>query len=213
MKYIFYGSLGFAGKEDSKETVAHVMKPHIDTEHYLDECTRRHPGFAHTIVREGLYAESYPMYTAFFDPRNPVDEIKIPHDGSGPGIAWVKREELGEGTAELIRRFVQDPAAFQFRNRTVLLNGSEVLTLKETVDVLGRLSNKAVRIKQVSDDEFAAQPQVHITYRGVDYSKAWASAWEGIRRGETAFSSPLLKQLLGREPEKFETTISEVLKE
>lgn len=211
MKYIFYGSLGFAGKEDSKESVAHVMRPHLATERYLDECTRQHPGFAYTIVREGLYSESYPVYTAFFDPRNPVVEIKIPHDGSGPGIVWVKREELGEGTAELLKRFVTDPTAFEFRNRTVLLNGSEVLTLKETVDILGKLANRPVRIRQVSDDEFAAQPQMDFTYRGVDYSKAWATSFEAFRRGEASISSPLLGQLLGREPETFETTISQAL--
>lgn len=189
------------------------MRPHIDTEKYLDECTRRHPGFAYTIVREGLYCESYPVYTAFFDPGNPADEIKIPHDGSGPGVAWVKREELGEGTAELLARFARDgPTAFEYRNKTIRLTGTKVLTLKDTVDILGRISAKPdIRIRQVSEEEFAAQPQVppNFTHRGTDYSMPWTTAFAGIRRGETAVVSPLLRQLLGREPEDFETTIRE----
>ncbi|KAJ5619855.1 hypothetical protein N7510_003839 [Penicillium lagena] len=214
VKYIFYGSLGFAGfsgSEAKKETVAHVMRAHLDTEKYLEECRQEHPGFAYTIVREGLYSESYPLYTAFFDPRNPVDEIKIPHDGSGPGIAWVKREELGEGTAELLRIFAKEPKEFQFRNSTILLSGSRTWTLKETVDILAKIAKKPVRIRQVSDDEFARQPQLppNFTYRGVDYSKPWATSFEAFRRGEASVASPLLRELLGREPEDFETTISQ----
>ncbi|KAJ5295613.1 hypothetical protein N7508_010434 [Penicillium antarcticum] len=213
VKYIFYGSLGFAGSEDSKETVAHVMRPHLMTEKYLEECAQRHPGFSYTIVREGLYSESYNLYTAFFDPRDPVDEIKIAHDGSGPGIAWVKREELGEGTAELLRRFAENPAEFEFRKKTVLLSGTKVLTLQETVDILAKLAKKPVTILQVSDEEFGKQPTVspNFTYQGVDYGTAWASSFEAFRRGEASAASPLLRELLGREPEDFETTISSLL--
>lgn len=212
VKYIFYGSLGFAGSEENKGTVAHVMLPHLDTEKYLEECVHWHHGFSYTIVREGLYSESYGLYTAFFDPRDPVDEVKIAHDGSGPGIAWVKREELGEGTAELLKRFAENPKEFKFRNRTVLLSGMKVLTLQETVDILAKIAKKPVRIRQVSDEEFAQQPKVspNFTYRGVDYSKAWATAFEAFYRGEASTASPLLRELLGREPEDFETTISRI---
>lgn len=189
------------------------MQPHLTTERHLEKCAKEHPGFAYTIVREGLYSESYPMYTSFFDLRNPVDYIKIPHDGSGPGIAWVKRDELGEGTAKLIAMFTKDPAAFDFRDQTVLLSGTKTLTLQETVEILGKIANKPVRIRQVSVDEYAALPQnsSNYTYRGVDYAARWATAFEGFRRGEAAAPSPLLKQLLGREPEDFETTITKSL--
>ncbi|KAM0210687.1 hypothetical protein ACHAQI_005826 [Fusarium lateritium] len=213
VKYIFYGSLGFAGSPDSKESVAHVMQAHLDTEKYLETCRQNHTGFSYTVVREGLYSESYPLYTSFFDPGNPRAEIKIPHDGSGPGIAWVKREELGEGTAELISRFVNRPAEFQWKNKTVLLSGQKTLTLAETVTVLSEIAKAPVQIKRVSDDEFAAQPEVspNFTYHGVDLSKAWATAFEAFRRGEGACVSPLLKELLGREPEDFKTTIENSL--
>ncbi|KAI9037323.1 uncharacterized protein KD926_000610 [Aspergillus affinis] len=210
VKYIFYGSLGYGGNPDNNESVAHVMQAHLDTEGYLDECTRQHAGFAYTVIREGLYSESYPLYTAFFDLKHPVDEIKIPHDGSGPGIAWVKREELGEGTAELVKRFVQDQAGFKYRNQKVLLSGSKTLTLGETVAILGKIAKRPVHIHQVSVDEFAKQPQMtsNMTYHGVDHSKVWATTFEAFRRGEGAFVSHLLGELLGREPEDFETTIS-----
>ncbi|KAF9871886.1 NmrA-like family protein [Colletotrichum karsti] len=208
VKYIFYGSLGFAGSSDNKTSVAHVMQPHLDTEKYLEDCRKAHPGFDYTIIREGLYTESYPLYTAFFDPTNPSREIKIPHDGSGPGVAWVKREELGEGTAELISRFVRKPEEFPYRGKTVRLTGNKTLSLSETVKILGEIANAPVRITEVSVDEFATLSRVPpgFTYRGFDF-KVWATAFEAFRRGEAADASPLLKELLGREPEDFKTTV------
>ncbi|KAG6981982.1 Quinone oxidoreductase 2 [Fusarium oxysporum f. sp. conglutinans] len=243
VKYIFYGSLGFAGtpdsKEsvahvmqahldtekyletcrqnnagfagtpDSKESVAHVMQAHLDTEKYLETCRQNNAGFAYTIVREGLYSESYPLYTAFFDPARPRREVKIPHDGSGPGISWVKREELGEGTAELISRHVNEKEKFQWQNKTILLSGEKTLTLAETVAILGEVAEVPLQIKQVSVDEFATQPNVSLnfTYHGADLSKPWATAFEAFRQGEASWVSPILKELLGREPEDFKTTI------
>lgn len=188
------------------------MRPHLQTEKYLEECAHRSPGFTYTVVREGLYSESYGLYTAFFNPRDPVDEIKIAHNGSGPGIAWVKREELGEGTAELLNIVARDPKGFEYRRKTVLLSGTKVMTLQETVDILAKIAKKPVAIRQVSDDEFARQPHVgpNFTYRGVDYSRAWATAFEAFRQGEASNASPLLRELLGREPEDFETTISQL---
>jgi hypothetical protein len=188
------------------------MRAHIDTEEYLQQLSQERPGFGYTVIREGLYTESYPLYTAFLDPENPSSEIKIPHDGSGPGIAWVKREELGEGTSELIRRFVEQPADFEHCNSTVLLSGPKTLTLAETVAALSKLANVEVKIKQVSDDEYAKQPQnaANFTYKGVDYSRAWVTSFEAFKRGEGSVVSPLLEELLGRKPEEFETTIGAI---
>lgn len=186
------------------------MKAHIDTEKYLEQIAQALADFAFTVVREGLYSESYPLYTTFFDTKHPCDVIKIPHDGSGPGIAWVKREELGEGTAELIRRFIDSPATFEYRNSRVLLSGKKPLTLWETVQVLSKIAQRPVKIEQVSDDEYAHQPQnpAGFTYKDVDYSLAWASSFEAFRRGEGSCVSPLLEELLKREPEDFGTTVA-----
>lgn len=185
------------------------MRAHIDTEKYLQELSQQRSGAFYTVVREGLYAESYPLYTAFFDPESPRSEVCIPHDGSGPGISWVKREELGEGTAELIKRYVEHPNAFEYLNSTVLLSGPKVLTLAETVAALGKLANTPVTIREVSEDEYAKQPQnlAGFTYKDVDYSLPWVSSFEAFRRGEGSFVSPLLEQLLGRKPADFEATI------
>jgi hypothetical protein len=185
------------------------MAPHIDTEKYLEKLAGAVPGFGYTVIREGLYSESYPMYTSMFDPKQPTSEIKIPHAGSGPGIAWVKREELGEGTAELIKCFVENPDTHKYRNTRVLLSGQKTLTLAETVEILSSVAETLVSIHQVSNEEYAALPQnaTGFTYKDVSYSYPWTTSFEAFRRGEGSYVSPLLKELLGREPEDFETTI------
>ena len=90
IKHIYYTSLAFAS--DSK---AAVMQAHLDTEKYLKES-----GLTYTILREGIYSESYPLYFGFWSPGEGNDEVLVPY--SDGGIAWVSREDLGEGTAKIM---------------------------------------------------------------------------------------------------------------
>ena len=185
------------------------MQAHLDTEKHLAKLAAEDASFTYTSIREGLYSESTPIYTAFFDPRSPADEIRIPHDGSGPGVAWVKRDELGEASAKLIARFVGDREGFQYVNRKVLLTGSRVWTLAETVEVLGKLAGRGdVRIREVGVDEYVELPQVLRVFGGEEKARTWATAWEGIRKGETAVVTRDLEEILGRRPEDFETTVT-----
>jgi hypothetical protein len=186
------------------------MGAHIQTEKYLSSLQDT---VSHTIVREGLYTESFPIYTAFFDPQNPADEVAIPHSGSGPGVAWVKRDELGEATAKLIASYINGPTSFEYLNKAVLLSGSREISLAETVEIIGQAIGQPLKIREISVDEFVNLPQIgdKLTYHGVNLSREWATAWEAIRRGETAVVSPALREILGREPENYETTIKALM--
>jgi uncharacterized protein YbjT (DUF2867 family) len=53
--HVFYTSLAFAAGADTSAT--EVMQAHLDTEAYL-----KASGLVYTIVREGIYAESWPLY-------------------------------------------------------------------------------------------------------------------------------------------------------
>lgn len=209
VKHIFYSSLGFGG-DLTDHSIAHVMGAHIQTEKYLSSLQDT---VSHTIVREGLYTESFPIYTAFFDPQNPADEVAIPHSGSGPGVAWVKRDELGEATAKLIASYINGPTSFEYLNKAVLLSGSREISLAETVEIIGQAIGQPLKIREISVDEFVNLPQIgdKLTYHGVNLSREWATAWEAIRRGETAVVSPALREILGREPENYETTIKALM--
>ncbi|KAL0935451.1 nmrA-like family protein [Colletotrichum truncatum] len=206
VKHIFYSSLAFAGDyQDS--SLAEVMQAHLDSERHLTEAAASDPSFTFTSVREGLYSESYPIYTAFFDINAPADEILIPHDGSGPGVAWVKRAELGEATAKLIANYSWDPDQFPYVNKKILLTGPKVWSLEETVKVLSQVAGKDVRIRQVEVDEYVKLPQVLSVFGSKDKARTWATAWEAIRAGETAVVTEHLRDIIGREPEPFDVTI------
>ncbi|KAL2256880.1 hypothetical protein VTK26DRAFT_990 [Humicola hyalothermophila] len=209
VRHIFYSSLGFAG-DYQPSSKAVVMQAHLDTERHLATLAASQTGsqFTYTSIREGLYAESTPIYTAFFDPGHPPAtesvEIRIPHDGSGPGIAWVKRDELGEATAKLIASYAKDRQGFPFINGTVLLTGPRVWSLAETVEVLSGIAGKEVRIRRVSVDEYVKLPQVLDKFGSEERARTWATAWDAIRAGETAVVTEELGKILGREPEAFD---------
>ena len=207
VSHITYCSLAFGGDCESS-SLAFVMQAHIDTERYLASIAAEDKAFTYTAIREGIYSESFPLYT-FFDLSNPVSEVRIPHDGSGPGVAWAKRSELGEATAILVAQHAKAPGEFEHLNKTVLLSGSRVWTLAETVEAIAKVVGKEVVIRQVSLDEFTQQPVVKsaMSYVSEITAKDWATVFEAFRAGETAVVSPLLASVLGREPEPFDVTV------
>jgi hypothetical protein len=185
------------------------MGAHLQTEAYLSSLTDK---ISFTVVREGIYSDSYPIYTSWFDPSSSNNEIKIPHNGTGPGIAWVKRDELGEATARLITSYVESPGGFKYTNEKVLLTGQKAYSLAETVAILGRVLGRDLKIREISIDEYVKLEHGGLhTYHGVDLSREWATAWEGIRRGETAAVTGDLKEILEREPEEYEVTIRKLI--
>ncbi|CEI60219.1 hypothetical protein FVEN_g6397 [Fusarium venenatum] len=210
-KHIFYSSLGFAsiGEETTK---AEVMGAHLDSEKHLKELAQKDNGFTFTSVREGLYSESFPIYTSFLDLKNPPSKVLIPHDGSGPGVSWVKRDELGEGTARLIASYVESPSSFGYINKIVTLTGTKSFTLAETIEILSRAAGKDFGIEEISVEEYINLPQIKEYFGTEEKATTWATAWEAIRAGETAGVTTTLKELLGREPEAFEKTIEEFVK-
>jgi hypothetical protein len=185
------------------------MQAHLDTERYLAQLAAERPSFTYTIVRQGLYTESYGLYLSFLDLKNPPNELKIPHNGEGPGISWVKREELGEGTAQLLAEYNKNPATFSHINDKLLLSGPQELSIGESVKSISRVLGKDVKIQQCSIDEWASQESVNgaSKYLAGDMKKRWATAYDALRRGEGAVVTDHLRRLLGREPEGFETTI------
>lgn len=219
VKHIFYSSLGFASDPSSgaleSSSLAVVMQAHLDSENYLASLAKSDPGFTYTSIREGLYSESSSMYTAFLDVKSAPDgaEMTIPHDGSGPGVSWVKRDELGEASAKLIAKYCVPDGQFphQLVNGTVLLSGTREISLAETVGILGKAVGKSFRIREVSVDEYAKLPQVLDKFGNDVNAKTWASAWAAIHAGEAALVTKDLEEMLGRRPDAFETTVQAMM--
>lgn len=213
VRHVFYSSLAFAGAE-GEASKAYVMQAHLDTEKYLRQLSQEDDGFSFTSIREGIYSESFMMYIGFPDLKVSPDEVQIPHDGSGPGVAWAKRDELGEATARIVQRYVAKPGDEAFHNRIVLLSGSEAVSLRETARVFGQAAGgKDVKVRQDSAGEYAELPNVKemlASHGPSDVPKQWATTFEAVREGETAVVTPHLKDLLGREPERFRDTIQKI---
>ncbi|USP82207.1 NAD(P)-binding protein [Curvularia clavata] len=212
--HVFYSSLGFAGTNTTTDSLAFVMQAHLDTEKYLARLAIEIPSFSYTVVRQGLYTESYGMYLGFPDLKNPPSELKIPHDGKGPGISWVKRDELGEGTAHLLAEYASDPTAFPYINKTLLLSGPEELSIEESVAAISRVVGKEIKVRQCSVDEWASAESVKgaSKYLAGEMAKHWATSYDALRHGEGAVVTENLRRLIGREPERFEKTISDIAK-
>ena len=156
------------------------------------------------------------MYTGFPDFQDPADELKIPHDGSAPGIAFAKIDDLGEATAKMIREYLDSPADFKYINQVMLLSGPKLWSLEDTVKLLSEIKGKNMRIEEVSDEEYAAEPRVQEMLRPLgpkEVPKLWATSFDAVRKGECAVASVELGRLLGREPEAFDETVKNMTRE
>jgi 6-phosphogluconolactonase/glucosamine-6-phosphate isomerase/deaminase len=99
------------------------------------------------------------MYTGFLKFKNPMSDVETPHDGSGPGVAWAKRDELGETSARLVKSYLDASNRFKHRNRIVLLSGPKPSSIAETLETLAKIAGTEVKITQVRVDEYVNDSQ------------------------------------------------------
>ena len=92
----------------------------------------------------------------------------------------------------------------------MLLSGPRVWSLADAVKMLGKVKGMEIRLRQVTEEEYVAEPRVRemLGSQGPgDMPKQWATSFEAVRKGECAVVSLELGRLLGREPEGFEETV------
>ncbi|KAI9061383.1 NmrA-like family protein [Trametes sanguinea] len=193
VKHVYYTSLAFAG-----DSVAAVMQAHIDTERYL-----KASGLTYTIIREGIYSESYPLYFGFFNPAEGKDEVVVPY--SDGGIAWVSREDLGEGTAKLM-------VEGGYENQTLLFSGSRSITLKEIADKVSSLLGRNVQLVVSTEEDYVRTNLGKNGPRGEEeFLRKWATTYKALARGELDVVDSLLQKIVKRELKPFEETLKEML--
>ena len=192
------------------------MQAHLKTEGYLKSLKSKNTEgpdekpLTFTAIREGIYSESFPMYIGFPDLQDLPEELKIPHDGSGPGIAFAKIDDSGEATANLVKEYLDGATSFQYKDQIMLLSGPRVWSLAETVRLLGTSKGKEIRLKHVSEEEYVAEPRIRDmlgSHGPGEVPKQWATSFNAVKNGECAVASVELARLLGREPEGFEETV------
>ncbi|KAL9111992.1 MAG: hypothetical protein Q9227_003612 [Pyrenula ochraceoflavens] len=203
VKHIYYTSLAFG--DDSK---AFVKQAHNDTEAYLKQLSSA-PGsdLTYTIIKEGIYCESFPLYFGFFDrdrlEKSPSQRtIKVPSLG-GPGPAWITQNDLGEATAKII---FDNPSKPRWKNQTVLLSGGEAISLPQLADLINDIlgwKDPPLRVEAVGDEAWLDAISEIKTGRAKDvdtreYYGSWASTYPAMEKGELAVVDPLAEELLGR---------------
>ena len=91
-------------------------------------------------------------------------EVKILYDGSGPGIAFAKIDDLGEATAKLVKEYLDLSGDFQYQNQIILLSGSRVWSFANAIanaaKLLGKMKGKDMKVKQVTEEEYVAELRV-----------------------------------------------------
>ncbi|KAI9739636.1 MAG: hypothetical protein M1834_006354 [Cirrosporium novae-zelandiae] len=194
VKHIYYTSLSFGGHASTSKVL--LQLPHLQTEKWLWESS-----VPFTSVREGVYAEAFPVFTGWYPAST---EIVLPVDGP---IAWVSREELGEATAKLMFA-----GSNEFNGKTVLFTGPKAYTMADILDVVNQITGRLVTLKKVSGEEFIRIRTANDEGKKREvFFRAQLTWFDGIARGECAAVDPLIEKMLGRPPKDGKEVIRELL--
>ncbi|KAE9373780.1 NAD(P)-binding protein [Stipitochalara longipes BDJ] len=200
VKHIIYTSLAFGSFSG-----AGVMRAHLRTEAYLRELEREGE-MKVTVLREGLYNSSWPLYLGYFDVgKDERDEIVIAGDGT---ISWTSIEDLGLTTALVIA----DETGRREGKKFYLASKRNRKTLKEIASIVGSVRRREITVNIVSREEYVE----YYVGRGRDRAAVewWSSTYEALENGECLIEDPTLDKMLERlgvEAKSVEETIKEML--
>jgi uncharacterized protein YbjT (DUF2867 family) len=198
VKHVYYTSLAFANPSKSR-----VMKAHERTEEYL---RREWPGMF-TIIREGLYNESWPLYFGHYDvPNDPRDEVVTGGDGL---ISWTSIPDLGLANALILAA-----PSREWVDKTFYLSQRTAHTLEEVARMVSEAKGKQVAFKAVSRKE---HEKFYVQERGMSEPMItwWSKSYDALRDGECDIDDPTLEKLLatkGVKPTPMEETVAQMLK-
>ncbi|CAJ2511265.1 Uu.00g068900.m01.CDS01 [Anthostomella pinea] len=181
-------------KGTTNHSKAGVMRAHLRTEAYLRECSVKH-GLGVTVLREGLYNESWPLYLGYFAPSGRDDDrAVVPLAGDGR-ICWTAIKDLGIASAVVLAASGEDDV---YRGRTFYLSTRPrtARSMKEIAAMVGRARGREVRVEVVGRKE---HERYYVQERGLDRAAVewWASTYEAMEEGECLIDDPTLERLLG----------------
>nr|OQO30594.1 hypothetical protein B0A51_01221 [Rachicladosporium sp. CCFEE 5018] len=199
VKHIYYTSLAFANPSKSC-----VMTAHERTEAYLAE----HWAGQYTIIREGLYSESWPLYFGHWDLQSDGKRSEVSTAGDGK-ISWTSIADLGLANA-LILAAPRD----EWKGRTVYLSQKQALSLAEVAKVVSEAKGSEVAFREVSRDE---HEHFYVKERGMDEGLVtwWSKTYAALMDGECGIDDPTLEELLatkGVDPKPMTESIHEMLR-
>ncbi|RDL39801.1 Uncharacterized protein BP5553_04141 [Venustampulla echinocandica] len=205
VKHIFYTSLAFGPHSE-----AGVMRAHLRTEAYLSSL-REKGKVRVTVLREGLYNESWPLYLGYYDLKKDRERGEIVLGGDGK-ICWTSIPDLGLATALVIS---DDKAGEKYDGKTMYLSSSPdgAKTLQEIAELVGKERGAELTVKVVSREEHV---RYYVEQKGMEEPSVewWSSTYPALEKGECIIHDTTLTDLLstkGVKPQKVEETVKEML--
>lgn len=196
IEHVYYTSLAFGNPSKSR-----VMKAHERTEEWLSG----QKDFKYTLIREGLYNESWPLYLGHYDfPGD--DRMAIPVGGDSK-ISWTSIADLGLATALILTSTSRD-----WNGKMCYLSQKQTATLKDIAKMVSKARGKEVTLEIVERED---HEKYYVKERKMDeaYVKWWAKTYDALRDNECSISDSTLEDLLGTKgvkPKPIEETIAEM---
>ncbi|KAF2848811.1 NAD(P)-binding protein [Plenodomus tracheiphilus IPT5] len=202
IKHIYYTSLSFANPSK-----AGVMRAHIRTEAYLHELESASKVNV-TVVREGLYNESWPLYFGYYFGLKGETRKEVVVAGDGR-ISWTSIADMAFGTA----RVLAAPGE-EWAGKTFYLSQKKTWSLCDIAGIVGKIKGEEVRLKIVSRKEYE---DYYVGEMGMERPSVewWSSSYDALKDGECAIDDPTLEMMLkeaGRTPKALEETIEEMMR-
>ena len=179
VSHVYYTSLAFGS--NSK---AGVMIAHNRTEDYL----RSLSGIGYTIIREGLYNESWPLYFGYYNvPDDDRKEVPVAGDGQ---ISWTPIEDMGLGTALVV---TDDPKKYD--GKLFYLSSNTTRSIHDVAKAVSGVQGRDVKLKIVDKEEHV---KYYVNERGMDEGlvRWWASTYDAVRDGECDIKDDTLQKLI-----------------
>ncbi|TGO46532.1 hypothetical protein BOTNAR_0581g00070 [Botryotinia narcissicola] len=196
VKYIVYASLAFG-----LESKTGVMRAHLRIEAYLKTLT----DIKWTIVLEGLYQESWPLYVGFYDTvADPREELVVAGDGP---LSMISLEDLGIANA-----LVLADKSGRYEGQFFYLSPRKTVSLTEVLKTVSQIKGKEIKLKIVSDQEYID----YYAEKGLPKAMLewWVSSYTALSEGECEIKDGKSDELLasvGVKPKEMEETVREMM--
>ncbi|KAI9799658.1 MAG: hypothetical protein M1833_003974 [Piccolia ochrophora] len=195
VQHIYYTSLAFGAKSG-----AGVMRAHLHTEAFLER-----QKITSTVIREGLYNESWPLYFGFYDlEKDNRDAVLVAGDGP---ISWTSIDDLGFATASILAA-----PSTAYAGQTLYLSSPTAITLEEVARIISNIKGMEIELKVVSREEYCK----FYAEKGVDKAMVewWSTTYGALEQNECLIKDGTVTRLLsskGSKPKSIEDTIREML--
>ncbi|KAF1943086.1 NAD(P)-binding protein [Clathrospora elynae] len=202
VKHIYYTSLAF-----SNPSKAGVMRAHARTEGYLKNLENESKCKV-TIIREGLYNESWPLYFGYYFGLKGETRKEVLVAGDGK-ISWTSIADMAYGTAKVLAA-----PSEEWAGKTFYLSQKKSWSLRDIAGIVSKVGGEEIKLKMVSRKEYE---DFYVNEKGMERASVewWSSTYDALKEEECDIDDSTLESMLseaGRKPKPLEETIKEMLR-